>query len=276
MSFSASTSPPSRDVTPLTFTVSSIKHLSADTVQIVFRLTVSPTPASFSMPLSGHVTIEIPSASSAESLRRQYTPISATASSFTLLVKRYTAQQLGSHYLASLTVGQSVTVHGPYTSLAHPLTAFTDVVLLCMGSGITPMYQLVQHVHNLSSASPAATTPRIHLLYSVRHSSDIWLRQPIDNTFALHSADWRHTYLLSRASDAAAMRGDERCGRLDAGVLYGWLDSCGVSLSGTGVLCCVCGSDDYTAAVSGWLRQRWRAQFVGGSDADSGPTIHVF
>ena len=227
------------------------------------------------MPLSGHITIEVPSTSSSEPLRRQYTPIASTASSFTLLVKRYTAQQLGSHYLASLNVGEHVTVHGPYTSLAHSVTAFRDVVLLCMGSGMTPMYQLLQHVHKLSTSSPAAVTPRVHLLYSVRHSSDVWLRQPIDNTFALHQSDWHHTYLLSRAGSDTGSRTDERRGRLDNSELYGWLERCGVEL-GAGVLCCVCGTDDYLAAVSGWLRNRWRAQTGDSISSDSGPIIHNF
>ena len=225
------------------------------------------------MPLSGHVTIEIPSPlPSTEPLRRQYTPIASTPSSFTLLVKRYTAQQLGSHYLASLAVGQSVAVHGPYTSLAHSLTAFTDVLLFAMGSGITPMYQLLQHVHKLSTASTAtaATTPRMHLLYSARARADVWLRQPLDNVFAQHQPDWHHTYLLS----------SERGGRLDAAELSDWLQQCGVALRGEPgrrVLCCVCGSDEYAEAVSGWLREPWRTQSGGGGGgADSGLDIHIF
>ena len=253
--------------------MSSIKHLSADTVQLVFRLPASAS-SPFSMPLSGHITIEVPSTSPDGPLRRQYTPIASTTSSFTLLVKRYTAKQLGSHYLASLNVGQHIAVHGPYTSLAHSITTFADVVLLCMGSGVTPMYQLLQHIHKLStsSSSPAPPIPRVHLLYSVRLLSDVWLRQPIDNTFALHPFDWHHTYLLSRAD---ATHSDERRGRLDADVLYGWLEQCGVVLGG-GVLCCVCGTDEYTSAVSDWLRQRWRMQSGGSGGAESDVNIHIF
>ena len=190
----------------------------------------------------------MPSSSSSDAplVKRQYTPIACSASSLTLLVRTYTERQPGSSFLSSLAAGQRVSLHGPYSSFAHSLPAYRRLVLVCMGSGITPMFQLL----SLLFAS-SAQQPNAHLLYSARSENTVWLRAEID-AMMQQRPGWTAEYRITQPADSSS----PHRGRLDASAIRKTLLAWGVTLGESGSsdaaasqLFCVCGSDEFTRMV---------------------------
>ena len=173
-------------------------------------------------------------------------------------MRTYTPAQLGSHYLASLTVGSTLNVSGPFSAFPHRLSSYDNLALICMGSGITPMLQL------LSSLTPPFS-PRPLLLYCCRTEADIWLRPQLTSLSSAHPRA-SVIFQLSQPADSSW----PHQGRLDEQAMRDALDEWGLEEGADGggrTLFCVCGSDEFCASVKDMLEGGW------GVDAGS---IHVF
>lgn len=89
------------------------------------------------------------------------------------MVKAYPTGVVSS-YLHSLKVGDQVEVKGPMRKLKYSPNAKKTITMIAGGTGITPMYQVLQEItHN-----PTDTT-EVHLLYANHTEKDIILRDEL-------------------------------------------------------------------------------------------------
>lgn len=139
------------------------KHISPDTFIVVFSVT-QPSSSSSScssqlttsdtsklqypsnLPLVSHLVIKHAERdhTGSTTIKRQYTPLNLDANGFTLLVKVYEKGPM-STYLSRLQPKDPIEVAGPFVSLEYEGGKFDRIGMLAAGTGITPMYQLLQH-----------------------------------------------------------------------------------------------------------------------------------
>ena len=125
---------------------------------------------------------------------RPYSPISLeTPGSFELLVRRYPRGEFSTQ-LARLEPGDSATFYGPVESrYQYKRGAAPELGLVAAGTGITPMWQVIQ----AALADPSDPT-KLTLVYA-NHSPDrILLKEEIDQAAAMHPDRFRAVYVVSQ------------------------------------------------------------------------------
>lgn len=110
-------------------------------------------------------------------IQRPYTPISVEQNTMDFLIKRVESGSV-SRWLFSLVPGAKVEMRGPILTWQYEPNRYEKLTLLAGGSGIAPMYQLLQS----SIANPEDRTT-FHLVYANKASANIPLREHLD---ALH------------------------------------------------------------------------------------------
>jgi cytochrome-b5 reductase len=120
-----------------------------------------------------------------EVVRRPYTPVTppGTRGTFQLLVKVYPTGVV-SRYLAGLAVGDAVAFSGPGGRFVHVAGAFRRLGMVCGGSGVTPMLQIMRAI----AADPADRT-EVSLIYANVTEADIMLRAELDEVVAALGPD---------------------------------------------------------------------------------------
>ncbi len=151
---------------------------------------------------------------------RPYTPISesSAAGSFTLLVKRYAGGAV-SEYLHALPIGAEVdfkhiafNVKEPY-----PFAGKSRFVMLCGGSGITPMFQALQRLLGTAGDERPVT-----LIYGNKSEEDILLRERLDEWARAHPTRLEVVHVLGSTPDAPPPAGWRDAPTHKAEV--GWID----------------------------------------------------
>lgn len=193
----------------------------------IFRFSLGSKNSVLGLPIGKHIriTCENPPAQEAgkwngrddveagrPSIERKYTPItldSNTTGHFDLLVKVYRPNDRFidggkmSQHLESLKVGDYIDVSGPFgvieykgngviTHVKTQLKA-THLAMIAGGSGITPMYQLIQTILN----NPEDNT-NISLIYANQTEDDILLRTELDAYAAKYPNKFSVHYTLDR------------------------------------------------------------------------------
>lgn len=129
---------------------------------------LSSLPASWHVQLRAHIDNEL--------ITRSYTPthISPQTGAIDLTIKIYTHSKMGNHLL-HLPLGSLISIRAPITGFkSYHRFLCADLAMIAGGTGITPMWQLIQAV----CADPADRT-RITLLYANRTPGDILLKGEI-------------------------------------------------------------------------------------------------
>jgi cytochrome-b5 reductase len=213
------------DGTRQSLTLSEIKVLSPDTK--LFRFALPTAGHRFGLPLGKHVKIFCPNPTGviagkwngrddpeegAEEIQRSYTPTSSEADPgrADLVIKMYEGGKIDrfpdggkmSQYFGSLKVGDSVALQGPTGSIHYlgrgnwkyakrEIKAITHVGMMAGGTGITPMYQIVQE-----ALRDASDTTTFSLLFANQTKEDILLYDEL-NELAKSDRFWVH-YTLDR------------------------------------------------------------------------------
>lgn len=114
---------------------------------------------------------------------RPYTPVSAPGQVGTLdlVVKKYSPGAAVGGYLDEVPVGGSVSIKGPIFKFVYEPNTWSAVGMIAGGSGITPMYQLIQAI----LANPRDKT-EVRLIYANRTPGDILLKKELDALAATH------------------------------------------------------------------------------------------
>ena len=131
-----------------------------------------------------------------KALVRPYTPTSPTTTrgTFDLIVKSYPEGKI-SKWLSSVPIGGAVPFKGPFSKFEYVPNTWDAVGLIAGGTGITPMYQLIESI----LANPRDKT-EIRLLYASRTPADIILKTQLDALTVTHP-NFKVIYLVDKPSD---------------------------------------------------------------------------
>ncbi len=158
-----------------TATLLSRSQITHDTVSLIFAL---PHGNSLGLKCGQHIAIHV------GDTKRKYTPISDAPGSFELVVKIYKTGIVSPHIgnlkfgdtmSFSGATGQNIYLGGGRFSTAGREIQSDNLLMICAGSGITPIYAVLRHIakHNEYGI-------RANLLFVNKTSDDIILREEID------------------------------------------------------------------------------------------------
>ncbi|KAI3622791.1 nitrate reductase [Moniliophthora roreri] len=181
-----------------------------------FRFALDHPEQGLGLPAGQHVFIRLKSRRTGELIQRAYTPISSTdeKGKIDFLIKLYfpNAQfpQGGKMTMCfyDLIVGQTVEVKGPFGSFIWKGSStimyktvsrvVKDVGMVCAGSGITPIFQILTYIVNGELKTDANI--RLWVLYANRTENDILCREQLESFVALAPKRFKLHYTLSTIS----------------------------------------------------------------------------
>lgn len=255
--------------------------VSHDTV--ILRFALDHPSQVLGLPVGQHIMIKTPV--DGKAVIRAYTPISHTAGSLDLLIKVY--RDLGvpgqrggvmSQALDRLQPGiDSVAVKGPvgrFTYLPPDLrkpdrnnVEFVGVarkvnkfLMVCAGTGITPIYQVLEAV----AAESADSEVRCFVAYGNRNEDDMLCRDELDRLFSIPGARQRiqlvHTLSGTKSAGlvATAAGAPVRKGRVSLDLVtegYKWLTE-GTAREVGDMMVLLCGPEGLENGVKQWVGQR--------------------
>lgn len=114
---------------------------------------------------------------------RPYTPVSSpdTPGHIDFLIKRYENGAMTKH-IHSLKPGDALAIKGPIDKFQYKPNTFEQIGMIAGGSGITPMWQVIQCI-----ASNPSDKTNVTLLYTNKTDKDILLREKFDELAAKDS-----------------------------------------------------------------------------------------
>ncbi|CAG8577109.1 1352_t:CDS:2 [Ambispora leptoticha] len=191
---------------PVKSTISSDKFTATPIHQIIpqskttsiFRLKLS-APLQEPFPVSSCVHVKDPSLQ----IMREYTPISPIVKNdellyIDLLVKRYENGQV-SRYIHGLSVGDLMEIRGPVITFQYRENMYKALGMICGGTGITPMYQIIKHILN----TPSDKT-KISLIYANQSIDEILLRKELDILSKKHPDQFKVYYTIDNAPSSSS------------------------------------------------------------------------
>ncbi|CAG8767877.1 27060_t:CDS:2, partial [Racocetra persica] len=158
----------------------------------IFRLKF-PKPLKETLPITSCFHIKDDSIQ----IVREYTPISPTdeRNYIEFLIKRYNEGYL-SRYIHSLKEGNIVEVRGPILTFPYTPNMKTHIGMICGGTGITPMYQLIKHI----LSNPDDKT-KLYMIYANVTKQDILLLQELDQLSQENPDQLKIFYTLDQPPD---------------------------------------------------------------------------
>lgn len=128
---------------------------------------------SLGLPIGQHISIS--ANIGGKEVMRSYTPVSTNAAKgyFDLLVKAYPQGNI-SKYISELKIGDTIKVRGPKGAFKYEPNMVKHVSMIAGGSGITPMYQILQAI----AANPDDETSA-SLIFANVNEEDIFLREEL-------------------------------------------------------------------------------------------------
>ncbi|KAI9459674.1 hypothetical protein BJY52DRAFT_1186290 [Lactarius psammicola] len=126
---------------------------------------------------------------------RPYTPISRPEheGELVLLIKKYESGVISKYVHERLKPGATLAIKGPILKFPYKANEFEQVALIGGGSGITPLYQLLDH----ALADPANRT-RFTLLFANVSEADILLREELSALERAHPQALRIVHTLDK------------------------------------------------------------------------------
>ncbi|KZT63636.1 ferredoxin reductase-like protein [Daedalea quercina L-15889] len=130
-------------------------------------------------------------------VHRPYTPISPSdyPGEVKFLIKRYESGKM-SQYIHNLKLGEPIAIKGPLPKLKYEINKWDEVGMIAGGSGITPMYQIV----NYALSDPSNKT-KFTLIFANVEERDILLRDEFDALKKKHPDTFNVIYTLDKPSD---------------------------------------------------------------------------
>ncbi|CAE7206602.1 unnamed protein product [Rhizoctonia solani] len=219
------------------FPLKEVIRYNHNTAKFVFAL---PEGTASLLPVASAIYVKGPDDNDGNPVLRPYTPVSAphTPGELALVIKRYPEGKLSSH-IHTMAIGQTIKIRGPIPKLAWVANQFDEVGMVAGGSGITPIFQVLQH----SLAQPDEKT-KFKLIFGNVTPADILIREELDEMAAKSNGRFEVMHIISRPDET--WTGAK--GRIDAKVIGGYLPGPGL---GSRVMIFVCGPPGQVAAVSG-------------------------
>lgn len=135
-------------------------------------------------------------------IMRKYTPVrSDQPGYFELLIKRYDTGNVSQH-IFDMEIGDRLLMRGPFGIYQYTPEPKHPIVMIAMGTGITPMYQIIQHVVN-----DEHDTTQLTLLYGSRTEEDILLYRELQLLTERYPNKLTVHYFISKPSNSDNIRG---------------------------------------------------------------------
>ena len=186
-----------------------------------FRFELPSNDHVLGLPVGKHITVsaEVPNPTTGKDpkwISRQYTPITSdflNKGYFDLLVKVYKKNEHPrfpeggwmSQYLDSLEIGSLVNVSGPSGRLEYlgngnfrigeRNQTVSDLGMIAGGTGITPMFQIIQHVLKAKNGQDSLD---LSLLYGNQHPGDILLKNELEDLARDHPKQFEVFFTVDR------------------------------------------------------------------------------
>ncbi|KAF9225294.1 ferredoxin reductase-like protein [Gyrodon lividus] len=125
---------------------------------------------------------------------RPYTPISASdlEGELTFIIKKYETGNV-SKYIHSLKPGDKLAVKGPLPKWSWKMNEFDEVGLIGGGSGIAPLYQVLQH-----ALADKTNKTKFKLIFANVTEADILLREEFDAMKKKYPNSFDVVYVLDK------------------------------------------------------------------------------
>ncbi|KAI0688573.1 cytochrome-b5 reductase [Cerioporus squamosus] len=125
---------------------------------------------------------------------RPYTPISPSdqPGELTFLVKKYDEGKM-SKYIHDMQLGDKLAIKGPIPKFEYKINQFDEVGMIAGGSGITPMYQILEH----ALKDPSNKT-RFTLLFANVTEKDILMKEEFDALVKKHPNTLNVVYTVDK------------------------------------------------------------------------------
>jgi len=130
-----------------------------------------------------------------KNVNRPYTPITPNSvkGKLDFLIKVYPQGKMSTH-IDSLKIGDTLELMGPIGNLKYTPKMYPMIGMIAGGTGITPLYQIIQHV----LTDPQDTTS-ITLLYANNQEIDILLREELHKFQQQHPSRFFVHHVLAEA-----------------------------------------------------------------------------
>ena len=157
-------------------------------------------------------------------IKRSFTPVKCGNGYMDLIAKIYKMDgmthfsdggRMTAHYLDGVCVGDEINISGPYGHIeylglgtftfgATSKKTFDKIIMIAGGTGITPMWQLIQYIHAERKIMPLnkPNLPQIQLIYANKTKADILLWEALeDKKFVDEGTLTNVTHVLSQERD---------------------------------------------------------------------------
>nr|VWO94442.1 NADH-cytochrome b5 reductase (EC [Ganoderma boninense] len=181
------------------FKLKRVEEYNHNTAKYIFEL--PPDTASL-LPIASCVVVKSPSDASSPLLDpkgkpviRPYTPISPSdlPGELTFIIKRYEQGNM-SKYIHNLAVGDKLSIKGPIPKFEFKINQFDEVGMIAGGSGIAPMYQVL----DFALKDPSNKT-RFTLLFANVSEKDILLKEEFDALQKKYPKTFNVVYTVDKA-----------------------------------------------------------------------------
>jgi NAD(P)H-flavin reductase len=221
--------------------------LTNDTAIFKFRLPKAFRQSNLSLLPGKHIQICVLS-EDANTLKvtrivRKYTPIHTDEPGFfELLVKKYDNGFVSSH-IHNLKVGERLLMRGPFGVYDHQLHKNKKILMLAIGTGIAPMYQIIR-----GSLLQHHDT-ELFLLYGNRTQQDILLKKELDKLATDHKDLFSMQYMLSQSTTETTHDNNLYLkGRIHIDAVQQFLSSRGTNIEQIEQIL-LCGTDEFCEKV---------------------------
>lgn len=149
------------------------------------------------LPVTSCVYVQTPDFKDAkgEPMARPYTPISASdlEGELVFIIKKYETGNVSKH-IHSLKIGDTLKIRGPLAKWPWKMDEFEEVGLIGGGSGIAPLYQVLQH-----ALADNTNKTKFKLMYANVTEQDILLREEFDAMKKKYPDTFDVVYVLDKA-----------------------------------------------------------------------------
>jgi len=165
-----------------------VNHNSA-----IYRFQLHHPEAVLGLPIGQHVSVA--ATIDGKEVVRSYTPVSndSLPGYVDILVKTYPNGNI-SKYFSELQIGDKVQIRGPKGAFNYTPNTFDQISMIAGGSGVTPMFQILQAI----ATNPEDTTPAT-LIFANVNEVDIFLRKELDEFAAMKPGQISVHYVLNNA-----------------------------------------------------------------------------
>ncbi|XBW35807.1 hypothetical protein QEN19_001380 [Hanseniaspora menglaensis] len=178
-----------------------------------YRFKLESETHKLGLPIGQHITIQYtyknPESGEESEIIRHYTPVSLdleTSGYFDLLIKKYPKGKM-SQLFRDIKVGDHIKVRGPkgFYNYEKLLPKKKNLFMVCGGTGLTPMAQIIRGVYLNSKHNPLLDgisnfdETKITLIYGNQKEEDILLKKELDELVAKMDGQLSVYYILDQA-----------------------------------------------------------------------------